>query len=286
MSEASAAGVPPESPGAPLGVIDAMGMGWRLLMSDFWMLWLLALVVYAVTLGVGFVSCCLLCLAPLVMFFVYPPLEAGLFKALKGRIDGAAVDFNSLFAAYTLCYWPAVLAGLPALLIDVAMQVAIQVPMRVVGQLAEPIGRELHGSGLVLIPVILVGLGVILLILLALLIFRLFFAFSLLAVWDYKTSGVEAIKISMRLVKDHFLPILGLSLLFVVIFIVAAFIGLLACCVGTLITVRAVTAWHKITLVYLYRSWTGQALVQPVAASPAPDAVLPAALPDGAPPAV
>jgi hypothetical protein len=283
MSETASAQLSPESPGAPLGVTDAMGMGWRLLMSDFWMLWLLALVVYAVVLGVGFVSCCLLCLAPLVMFFVYPPLEAGLFKALKGRIDGAAVDFNSLFAAYTECYWPAVLAGLPALLIDVAMQVAIQVPMRFAGQLAEPIGRELHGSGAVLIPVIIVGFGVILLILLALLIFRLFFAFSLLAVWDRKESGVEAIKMSMRLVKDHFWPILGLSLLFVAIYIVAAFIGLLACCVGTLITVRAVTAWHHITLVYLYRSWTGQTLVQPLPAAAMPEASAP---PEGAPPAV
>jgi hypothetical protein len=278
MSETASAQFPPESRGAPLGVIDAMGMGWRLLMSDFWMLWLLALVVYAVVLGVGMVSCCLLCLAPLVMFFVYPPLGAGLFKALKGRIDGGAVDFNSLFAAYTECYWPAVLAGLPALLIDVVMQVAIQVPMQFSSNLAGHIARELHGAEAVLILVILGALGVALLLALALLIFRLFFAFSLLAVWDYKTSGVEAIKVSMRLAKDHFWPLLGLSLLFVGIYIVAVLVGLLACCVGTLITVRAVTAWHQITLVYLYRSWTGQPLVQPLPGAYAP--------PEGALPAV
>jgi hypothetical protein len=31
-------------PAAPLGVIDALGMGWRLLTSDFWGLWLPAFV--------------------------------------------------------------------------------------------------------------------------------------------------------------------------------------------------------------------------------------------------
>jgi hypothetical protein len=281
MSETASAQLPPESPGAPLGVIDAMGMGWRLLMSDFWMLWLLALVLFAILMGVGMVSCCLLCLAPLVVLFVRAPLEAGLFKALKGRIDGATVNFNDLFAAFPECYWQAVLAGLPAILIDGAMQMA-QMPMQFAGNLAEPLARELHGAEAVLILVILGAAGVVLLLVLVLLIFRLFFAFSLLAIWDHKTSGIEAIKISMRLVKDHFWPILGLSLLFALINFAATLIGLLACCVGMFITVPAVTAWHQITLVYLYRSWTGQPLVQALPGAAPPDAP---ALPEGALPA-
>ena len=281
MSEASAAEVPPQSPGPALGVIDAMGMGWRLLMSDFWMLWLLALVLMAVMMGVGLVSCCLLCLAPLVVLFVRAPLEAGLFKALKGRIDGAAVNFNDLFAAFPECYWQAVLAGLPAILIDGAMQM-VQMPMQFAGNLAGPLAHEMRGSVEMLIPIFIIGAGVIGLLVLVLAIFRLFFAFSLLAIWDYKTSGVEAIKLSMRLVKDHFWPILGLSLLFALIGFAAALIGLLACCVGMFITVPAVTAWHQITLVYLYRSWTGQPLVQPLPGAAAPDTYPP---PEGALPA-
>jgi len=278
MSETSAAEVPPRSSCAALGVIDAMGMGWRLLMSDFWMLWLLALVLFAVMMGVGLVSCCLLCLAPLVAFFVQPPLQAGLFKALKGRIDGAAVNFNDLFAAFPECYWQAVLAGLPVILIDGAVQV-VTMPVRIFGQFAEPLSRELHYSAEVLIPVIIGAAGVVILLILALAIFRLFFAFSMLAIWDHKKSGVEAIKLSMRLVKGHFWPILGLSLLFALIGFAAAIVGLLACLVGMAITVPAARMWHQITLVYLYRSWTGQPLVQPLAAPPAPDAGLPAAPP-------
>jgi hypothetical protein len=270
MSGTLAAEVPPQSPGASLGVIDAMGMAWRLMMSDFWMLWLLALVLGAVLMGVGLVSCCLLCLAPLVMFFVHPPLEAGLFKALKGRIDGAAVDFNCLFAPFSECYWPAVLAGLPAIAIDGAVQL-VTMPVRMAGQFAEPISRELHGSEEVLIPIIIIGAGVIGLLILVLAIFRLFFEFSLLAIWDHKESGVEAIKLSMRLVKDHFWSIIGLTLLFMLIGFAATIVGALACLVGLVITLPAVAVWHKLTLVYLYRSWTGQALVQPIAPeAPAP----------------
>jgi hypothetical protein len=281
MSETSAAGVPPESPGAPLGVIDAMRMGWRLLMSDFWMLWLLALVLFAVMMGVGLVSCCLLCLAPLVAFFVHPPLEAGLFKALKGRIDGAAVNFNDLFAAFPECYWQAVLAGLPVILIDGAMQV-VQMPVRIAGQMAEPLSQELHWPAEVLIPVIIGVAGAVLLFIVVLVIFRLFFAFSMLAIWDHKASGVEAIKTSMRLVKGHFWAVLGLSLLFALIGIAAAIVGLLACLVGTAITIPAVRIWHQITLVYLYRSWTGQPLVQALPGEAPPGAP---ALPEGALPA-
>ena len=63
-----------------LGVIEAMRMGWRLLMADFWMLWLLAFVKGAVELGVALATCCLCCLAPIVGFFVEPPLMAGLLR--------------------------------------------------------------------------------------------------------------------------------------------------------------------------------------------------------------
>ena len=263
MSASTSAYVSPPAPGGSLGVMDAVRMGWRLLMSDFWMLWLLALVLAAILMGVGFVSCLLCCLAPVVAFFAAPPLDAGLFKAIKRRVDGAKVDFADLFAAFSPMYLQTVLAGLPVMAIDTAMQL-VQLPVRIVAQFAEPLRRELHYSAEVLIPVLIIAVGVAVLLLLALLVFRLFFTFALLAIWDRQDSGVEAIKISMRLVKEHFWGVVGLTLLFVVIGFGAALVGLLACVVGLLITIPAVTMWYKITLVYLYRSWTGQPLVQPL----------------------
>jgi uncharacterized membrane protein len=262
--------------------MDAVRMGWRLLMSDFWMLWLLALVLAAILMGVGFVSCLLCCLAPLVAFFAAPPLDAGLFKAIKRRVDGAKVDFADLFAAFSPMYLQTVLAGLPVMAIDTVMQMS-QTGVRLAAQFAEPISQEMHWHQGEMVGILLVAVGVGLLVMLALLIVRLFFTFALLAIWDRQDSGVEALKISMRLVKEHFWSVLGLTLLFVPIGIGAAVVGLLACVVGLLITIPAVTMWYKITLVYLYRSWMGQPLVQPAAevappmpAGPQGDAATPA----------
>ena len=263
MSASTSATVSPPPANGPLGVMDAVRMGWRLLMSDFWMLWLLALVLAAVMMGVGFVSCLLCCLAPLVVFFAQPPLEAGLFKAVKRRVDGAKVDFADLFAAFSPMYLQTVLAGLPVMAIDTVMQMS-QTGVRMAAQFAGPISREMHWREGEMVGVLLVAVGVGLLVMLALLIVRLFFTFALLAIWDRQDSGVEAIKISMRIVKEHFWSVLGLTLLFVPIGIGAFLVGVLACIVGLLITIPAVTMWYKITLVYLYRSWTGQPLVQPL----------------------
>jgi hypothetical protein len=243
--------------------MDAVRMGWRLLMSDFWMLWLLALVLAAIMMGVGFVSCLLCCLAPVVAFFATPPLDAGLFKAIKRRVDGAKVDFADLFAAFSPMYLQTVLAGLPAVAIDTVMGMS-QTAVRMAIQFAGPISHEMHWAREEVIIALLVAVGVGLLVMLALLIVRLFFTFTLLAIWDRQDSGVEALKISMRLVKEHFWSVLGLTLLFVPIGIGAFLVGVLACIVGLLITIPAVTMWYKITLVYLYRSWTGQPLVQPL----------------------
>ncbi|MBE3095601.1 MAG: hypothetical protein IMZ44_00555 [Planctomycetes bacterium] len=264
MSASTSAYVSGPAPGGSLGVMDAVRMGWRLLMSDFWMLWLLALVLAAIMIGVGFVSCLLCCLAPLVAFFAQPPLAAGLFKAIKRRVDGAKVDFADLFAAFSPMYLQTVLAGLPVMAIDTVMQMS-QTGVRLAAQFAEPISREMRWREGEMVVLLLVAVGVALLVMLALLIVRLFFTFALLAIWDRQDSGVEAIKISMRIVKEHFWSVLGLTLLFVPIGIGAALVGVLACVVGLLITIPAVTMWYKITLVYLYRSWTGQPLVQPAA---------------------
>jgi uncharacterized membrane protein len=198
-----------------------------------------------------------------VAFFAQPPLEAGLFKAIKRRVDGAKVDFADLFAAFSPMYLQTVLAGLPAMAIDTLTQMS-QTGVRLAIQFAEPLSREMHwGKEEVIVALVVVG-GVTLLLILAMLIVRLFFTFALLAIWDRQDSGVEAMKISIRIVKGHFWSVLGLTLLFLLIGFGAAVVGLLACIVGLLITIPAVTMWYKITLVYLYRSWTGQPLVQPL----------------------
>jgi uncharacterized membrane protein len=103
---------------------------------------------------------------------------------------------------------------------------------------------------------------------LAMAVFQLFFLFALIAVWDHPESGWEAAKVSMRLVKDHFWSALGFGLLYALIVFGALLAGLLACGVGVFFTGPAVSVWFTGSTIYLYRSWTGQALVQPVAGAP------------------
>ena len=266
---------------ADLGVIDAMRMGWRLLMADFWMLWLLAFVKGAVELGVGLATCCLCCLAPIVGFFVEPPLMAGLFRGVARRVDGDPVNVGDLFAAFSVCYWPSVLAGLPVVAIDGLAAIiqnvgqnCIRIPIQIAAPLAEEMGASDEETAVVLVGIIAVGglLAVLATaVVFALAAARFFFQFALLAVWDSPESGVEALKTAVRFVRTRFWSVIGLAVLFILLEIAAGLVGLLACVVGIFITVPAVTVWYYITMVYLYRSWTGQPLVQPMAA-PGPDA--------------
>jgi hypothetical protein len=271
---------PPLSAGAPsgrLGVIDAMRMAWRLLMSDFWMLWLLALLRGAVVLGIGLASCCLCCFAPVVAFFTHPPLTAGFFRGLMRRVDGRAVEVGDLFAAFQYCYWPSVLAGLPLILTE-AFAEAIQALVRVASNLTDLVSQGVLAGGEPSTDEVMVMLGgvagilviglVALVVILVLVALQLFFRFALVAIWDTPASGTDAIRAAWGFLKTRFWSVIGLGALFWLVFIAAFLAGALACLVGLFITLPAATAWYYLTMVYLYRSWTGQALVQPIAAAP------------------
>jgi uncharacterized membrane protein len=107
-------------------------------------------------------------------------------------------------------------------------------------------------------------------VLVGLMVVGLLFMFSFVAVWDYPGSGWEAVKASVRVAKDHLLSLFGLALLFLVIGLGAYLAGLIACCVGIFFTMPVCMLWFSATIIYLYRAWTGQPLVQPLAASAPP----------------
>ena len=255
--------LPPQTPnetweGGPLGVMDAMGMGWRLMMSDFWPLWLVAFVFTAINFGIGlFGSIPYLgaCIALAAAIFVRPQLGAGLFLAVRQRVDGAAAEVRNVFEGFRLRYWQSVVAMLPLVLAGVGFGIVASIVALSGGILA---GQE-PGSEEVVVPVLII-VGILLLV--GLVVFSLFFIFALLAVWDHPESGWEAAKASMRLVKDHFGSALGLGVLFALISLGAILAGLIAFCIGILFTMPIVTVWFCATTVYLYRSWRGEPLQQ------------------------
>ena len=153
-------------------------------------------------------------------------------------------------------------------------QTCIRVPLQIAAPLADEMGASDEKTALVVLGIVAAGILVFLVMTavgLALAAARFFFQFALLAVWDSPESGVEALKTAVGFVRTRFWPVIGLAVLFILLEIAAGIVGLLACCVGLLITVPAVTVWYYVTMVYLYRSWTGQPLVQPIAAR-GPDA--------------
>jgi hypothetical protein len=107
----------------------------------------------------------------------------------------------------------------------------------------------------------------------------LFFVFAMLAIWENPEDGWGAAKKSLRLVVDHLGSACIFGLIFAGLWVAAAVSGIAACCVGYFFTMAVFQAWHAASVVYLYRSWTSQALVQPLAALPAADAGLPPAPP-------
>ena len=251
----------PGRPVAPLGVIDALGMGWRLLMSDFWGLWLPAFVLTLVMMAAsnfGIIAAVL----------VQPPLMAGLYWLVARKIDGAPVQIGDVFEGFQQRFGQSVLAMLPVSLASLVFGVAIAAVVMVTmfgGMAIAGVGA--HGeeeaiAAVVVVLGILVGGGLLLVIFLALLIFCMFFTFALPAVWDHPESGWEAVRVSARLVRSRFWSVLGLAILVLLITTAANLVGMLACCIGVLFTGPLVMVWETAAILYLYRSWTGRPLRQ------------------------
>jgi len=251
-----------------LGVMDAIAMGWRLLKGDFWALWVVALVAVAILMGCGMFGIIPYiggCISLAVQIFVQPPLMAGLFFVISRRIDGGKPDVAMLFEGFRQRYWQSVVAMLPIMLAGVAIGiVTVGVMIATMAATGGFEGGEPREEEMAVIMTIMLVAMVPLI--LAVMVFQLFFLFALIAVWEHPESGWEAAKASMRLVKDHFWSALGYALLCGLIAIGASLAGMLACCVGVFFTGPAVSVWFAASTIYLYRSWTGRPLVQPIAA--------------------
>lgn len=274
---------PYEPPSGELQVMDAVRMGWALLRGDFWPVWVLGLVVLAINVGCGILGVIPYiggCFSLAEAIFIQPPLTAGLVYAVRRRIDGAPAQVNDVFEGFRQRYWQSVVTILPPIIVSV---VWVIITAGIVLAIVAGLGIFNHPSDNEILVAVLAAVAVGLPLLIALGLVLLLFYFSLLAVWDHPESGWNAVKDSVRVVKEHFLSTLGLSLLFSVISFAVAVAGLIACCVGLFVTIPAVMVWSSATMIYLYRSWTGRPLVQPVAEGDAAPDVWPLP-PEGAGP--
>lgn len=244
---------PQDRAAATLGVLDAVGMAWRLMMSDFWRLWVAALLVWVISAAAGPAA-----------IVVGPPLTAGLFYVLSRRLQGTEVDVAQVFQGFSQRLKESVIAGLVPWIVQFAA-VIIWLPVHLVlilGGVALT-GELQHDAGpLPFLAAFCCDFVVYGFLMLAALVVRMFFTFAQCAVWDRPGAGWEAAKDSYRLVRDHFGSVLGLWALFLLLFLAGGVAGYLACFVGMFFTLPLVELWYAASVLYLYRSWTGRPLVQ------------------------
>jgi hypothetical protein len=233
--------------------MDCVAQGWNLLTADFVNTWVIGLVTFLLLCVMG----CALIAAPLLI----PPLMAGLYLAVRRRIDGGPLEIGDLFSGFRERYWHAVASALPPILAGlvalVLMGAAVVAGLAVMGVFSP--GGTHHGH---ILAGILVMAGPILLLQLGLSVFCLFFTFVMAAVWDHPESVFEGARVSIRLVKAHFWPTVGFALVFLGIQIAANLIGQFTFGLGALVAAPLVVVWEAASTIYLYRAWTGQALVQ------------------------
>ena len=246
---------PPARRPAPLGVLDAMGLGWRLLMSDFWRLWLVGLVLLMVAWAAGMFG------LPAAIL-VTPPLLAGLFHVVARRMDGGPAEVAALFSGFKERFAESVVAYLPVSLGSVVFGVLIGLSAWLLIMLCVGLAAAAEGDEAAVLLAVVAGVLVFLVIegvlIIGLSVLILFFYFAPAAVWDHPGQGWEAAKASARLVRDHVVSMLGVLVLFGLVGSAAQIVGLLACGVGWIFTTPAVTVWFYATLLYLYRSWTAE----------------------------
>jgi hypothetical protein len=243
-----------------LGVIDAYRLGWRFMKKDFWRQWLLAFVFLLLLMVSGFV--------PFGQFIAVPPLAAGFMYVLMQRMDGRALGVGGLFEGFKQRFAQSIVSLLPVLIvwfvltiIYLAAYFILVFPVLMSAGPDHPPDMQKFMS--VFIPFMVVAnIGGILVG-----VFYLFFIFSPLAVWDYPQSGWEAAKASMRMVRERFWSVLGFGVLGWLIGLLFS-LGAIACYIGIFFTVPIGMLWFASALVYLYRSWTGRPLVQPIGEVP------------------
>jgi hypothetical protein len=248
--------------GPPLGVLDALGMSWRLLTSDFWPLWTAALVAFLVFVVSGMV--------PFGSLVTLPPLAAGLIYVLMRRLDGHPVTVGQVFEGFRVRFAESLVALLPLIVVMLlnvavltAVSLAVMLPVLLAGMNSPtPDIQPILKAYETLIPLtwgIHIPVSLVM----------LFLCFAPAALWDGHPKGWDAAKRSARLVLDHLWPMLGFWIIYIVVNIVSTCAGLLLCCVGGIVLAPVVYAWFGGATILLYRSWTGQPLVQTVVEVPA-----------------
>ena len=244
-----------------IGVTNAIAMGWRLLVANFNILWLIGLVAHLSQAYLGLLGAApyigaLVSVA--VTVFIQPPLTAGLVYAIRRKAEGRGVRLEDLFEGFRQRYWQAVVTILPQLGVGIFFGGVIVAALVVEAIALGVFAGSITWDTPTVVTAVAIAMGTLGPLLLALVCVSLFFVFSPVAVWDHPSSGWAAVRTSARLVRAHFGATFLLQLAFGLIYLGAFVAGVVTCCAGLLVTIPFALVWHHAALVYLYRSWLSE----------------------------
>lgn len=201
---------------------ECFSRGWRLLMDNFWLLLLTA------------IGCFLLvvvaCFIPFGGLIVAGPLLGGANYIFLKRLRGEPADFGELFDGFKFSFMPLFLAYVFMILVTIPAIIPMVLAL-IIGAVGGTIEAEASG-GFPFISVILSALGYLISVLLMNTLVTMF-GMAIPLVMDRKMDATEAFKATWRVTKHCWGKFM---LLFICVFLMNI-VGLVALCLGMLVTI-------------------------------------------------
>jgi hypothetical protein len=248
----------PTPPPTKLTIMEGLKAAWATTIEDFWGVWLLGFLFFIINSAASVPA-----IIPLIgilwalgySLFVGPQLQAGLALAVIRKTDGAGVKADALFEGFKQRYLPSLVIMLPMwglLIVFMVAMTGIGVLLGGIGAMAAP--ESSPDQPPAAFVVFMLGAMVVFMLVMALVQMVMWFAF--VALWEGHESGLAALTVGWRLVRENLLAALGLMVLFFLIVVGASIAGMLALCLGYLVTLPIALIWITATCVVLYRSWS------------------------------
>jgi hypothetical protein len=240
-----------------LGVTDIVSLSWNTLKPQFRAVWAVGLVFLALQLAGSLVQMVPLIgglLAMAVTIFVQPPLAAGVVYATLRVIDGGSATVDDVFEGFRRRYFPSIVVMLPVWGASIVLLMVFGGAAILIG-LSTGIFKEGHSSDAATILFMAV-VGIALLVFVAVTaVLQAVTGLAYVGLWETHESGWQAFLEAFGIFKANVGPTIGLMLMMGLVGLGAALAGLLALCVGVLVTVPFAVLWMNAAYVYAYRSW-------------------------------
>jgi hypothetical protein len=248
----------PTPPPRKLTVMEGLKAAWPTVTEDLGGVWLLGFLFFIINSAASVPS-----IIPLVgilwalgySLFIGPQLQAGLALAVIRKTDGAGVKVDGLFEGFKQRYLPSLIIMLPMWgLLILFMIVMMGVGMLVGGFGAMATPESPPDQPPAALVVFMLGAMLVFMLIMALVQMVMWFAF--VALWEGHASGLAALTVGWRLVRENLAAALLLMLMFFLIAAGASVAGMLALCVGYLFTLPVALVWIMASCVEIYRSWS------------------------------